>query len=109
MRVDVSQPTNPGEPHQPRIRIESVEDYEQATRRIAALDSSSCGETEKRERAALVEAVAAWDALAAKVEALRETLDMVQKEILDEAVALHLVWKENGNGNGNGAVADGPA
>jgi hypothetical protein len=61
MRVDVSQPTNPGEPHQPRIRIESVEDYEQATRRIAALDSSSCGETEKRERAALVEAVAAWD------------------------------------------------
>lgn len=63
MRVGVSHPSHPGEREQPQIRIETVEDYEQATRRIAALDAASCGETEERERAALVEAVAAWDRL----------------------------------------------
>lgn len=61
MRVDVSHPTHPGEPEPPRLRIETVEDYEQATRRIAALDSATRGETEERERTALVAAVAAWD------------------------------------------------
>jgi hypothetical protein len=61
MRVRVDQPAHPGERKQLRIRIETLEDYEQATRRIAALDSASRGEAEERERAALVEAVAAWD------------------------------------------------
>ena len=51
------------------------------------------------------EAVAAWEALDQRVENLRESLDMVQKEILDEAVALEVVWKENGNGgDANGSA-----
>lgn len=44
------------------------------------------------------EAVAAWDDLDRRVERLRDSLDMVQREILDEAVALEVVWKENGTG-----------
>lgn len=54
------------------------------------------------------EAVAAWDALEQRVERLRESLDMVQKEILDEAVALHFIWKDNDN-HANGAGAHGSA
>jgi thioredoxin-like negative regulator of GroEL len=61
MRVSVDHSAHCGEPDQPRIRIETLDDYESATRRIAALDASSRGETEERERAALVEAIAAWD------------------------------------------------
>jgi hypothetical protein len=70
-----------------------VQDWEEAVIRVSVLLTPR-------------EAVAAWDALAQRVEALRESLDMVQKEILDEAVGLHLVWKDNGNGNG---AANGPA
>lgn len=60
------------------------------------------------------EAVAAWERLARRLETLRESLDFVEREILEEAVALELIWKQNGNGNGNGAAghgeqADGPA
>jgi len=61
MRVGVDHPSHPGEREDAEIRIETVEDYEQATRRIAALDAGSRGEAEERERAALIEAVAAWD------------------------------------------------
>lgn len=44
-----------------RIRIETVEDYELATQKIAALDSAARGDDEERERDALVEAVKQWD------------------------------------------------
>ncbi|MDP3255672.1 MAG: hypothetical protein Q8S58_06670 [Bosea sp. (in: a-proteobacteria)] len=61
MRVSVDHSAHRGEPDQPHIRIETLDDYERATRRIAALDASACGEAEERERAALVEAITAWD------------------------------------------------
>ncbi|PZO04364.1 MAG: hypothetical protein DCF30_01180 [Hyphomicrobiales bacterium] len=44
-----------------RFRIETIEDYELATQRIATLDVASPGEEEQRERDALVEAVRQWD------------------------------------------------
>lgn len=61
MRVGVSQSAHSGESTQTQIQIETIDDYERATRRVAALDSASRGEAEDRERAALVEAIAAWD------------------------------------------------
>jgi len=61
MRTRIEHGAHPGEPDRARIRIEAVEDYELATRRIAALDSTTRGEDEERERDALIEAVKQWD------------------------------------------------
>lgn len=61
MRVTMEHARHSGEDDRARFRIETIEDYELATQRIAALDSAMRGEDEERERAALVEAVAQWD------------------------------------------------
>ncbi len=61
MRTTIEHGAHAGEPDRARIRIETVEDYERATQRIAALDSAARGEDEERERDALIEAVQRWD------------------------------------------------
>lgn len=61
MRATIEHAPHSGEDDRARFRIETIEDYELATQRIAALDSSPRGEDEERERDALVEAVEHWD------------------------------------------------
>lgn len=61
MRTRVEHAAHAGESDRVRFRIETIEDYELATQRIAALDSASRGEAEDRERQALIEAVQQWD------------------------------------------------
>lgn len=46
---------------QKAVPIETIEDYERATQRIAVLDASARREVEERERQALLEAVSRWD------------------------------------------------
>jgi hypothetical protein len=61
MKATIEHPAHAGENERARFKIETVEDYELATQRIAALDVSTRGEDEEREREALIEAVAQWD------------------------------------------------
>ncbi|PTM43035.1 hypothetical protein [Bosea sp. 124] len=61
MRTRVEHAAHAGENDRARFRIETIEDYELATQRIAALDSAPRGEEEDRERDALIEAVKHWD------------------------------------------------
>jgi len=61
MRTTIEHAEHAGERDQAHVGIESVEDYELATRRIAALDKATRGESEDRELAALLEAVKRWD------------------------------------------------
>ena len=61
MRTAVEHGAHAGETDRARFRIETVEDYELATQRVAALDAAMRGEDEERERGALVEAVERWD------------------------------------------------
>lgn len=61
MRTRIEHGAHAGEPDRAHIRIETVEDYERATRRIAALDSATRGDGEEQERDALIEAVKRWD------------------------------------------------
>lgn len=61
MRTTIEHGGHSGERDHARITIESVEDYELATRRIAALDKASRGESEDCELEALLEAVKRWD------------------------------------------------
>lgn len=61
MRTTVEHAGRSGERDHAHITIESVEDYEVATRRIAALDKATRGESENRELEALLEAVRQWD------------------------------------------------
>lgn len=61
MRTRVEHAAHAGENDRARFRIETIEDYELATQRIATLDSATCGEDEDREREALIEAVKHWD------------------------------------------------
>lgn len=63
MRTRIEHGAHAGEPDRAHIRIETVDDYERATRRIAALDGATRSEGEEREREALVEAVKRWDRL----------------------------------------------
>jgi hypothetical protein len=58
MRTTIEQGAPAGETDAVRFRIETIEDYELATQRIAVLDS--VGDPDG-ERDALVEAVARWD------------------------------------------------
>ena len=53
MRTRVEHGAHAGEPDRAHVRIETVEDYERATRRIAALDSAPRSDGEERERHAL--------------------------------------------------------
>lgn len=61
MRTTMEHAPDSGDEDRPRFRIETIEDYELATQRIAALDTAPRGQDEERERDALVEAVAQWD------------------------------------------------
>ncbi|HEV7258373.1 MAG TPA: hypothetical protein VGN82_11370 [Bosea sp. (in: a-proteobacteria)] len=61
MRTTIEHGAHPGENDRIRIRIETIEDYELATQKIAALDKATRGEAEQRERDALIEAVQRWD------------------------------------------------
>ncbi len=61
MRTTMEHGAHAGENDRARIRIETIEDYELATQKIAALDSATRGEDEERERDALIEAVQQWD------------------------------------------------
>lgn len=61
MRTKVKHAAHAGENDRAHFRIETIEDYELATQRIATLDSATCGEDEDREREALIEAVKHWD------------------------------------------------
>jgi hypothetical protein len=61
MRTTIEHGAHAGDDDRVRIRIRTIEDYERATQRIAALDGSTRGEAEERERDALLEAVQRWD------------------------------------------------
>ena len=61
MRATMTDAAQSGEGDRMRFRIETIEDYELATQRIAALDVASRGDEEQRERDALIEAVQQWD------------------------------------------------
>ncbi len=61
MRARMEHAAHSGEEDRARFRIETIEDYELATQRIAALDAATRGEDEERERDALIEAVQQWD------------------------------------------------
>ena len=61
MRATIEESTPAGKTDPVRFRIETIEDYELATQRIAMLDSAVRGDDEDRERDALIEAVARWD------------------------------------------------
>lgn len=61
MRTTIDRAAHTGENDHPRFTIETVDDYELATRRIAALDACARAEDAERERQALLEAVAHWD------------------------------------------------
>lgn len=61
MRTTLTDGSRPGESDQAHFRIETIEDYELATQRIAVLDAASPGKDERREREALVDAVKHWD------------------------------------------------
>lgn len=61
MRTRMEHAAHAGESDRALFGIETIEDYELATQRIAALDSASRGEDEDREREALIEAVKQWD------------------------------------------------
>lgn len=58
MRTTIEQGAPVGETDAVRFRIETIEDYELATQRIAVLDSAGDPDCE---RDALIEAVARWD------------------------------------------------
>lgn len=62
MKTKVEHKTDEVEPGKPRFTIETIEDYELAKRRIAALADTTSGEEEEHEHDALVTAVKAWDA-----------------------------------------------
>jgi hypothetical protein len=62
MRTKIEHGEHAGEPDRPRFGIETVEDYELATQRIAALQDSTRGDEEEHELQALIEAVKRWDA-----------------------------------------------
>lgn len=62
MRTRVEHSTDEAATGTPRFTIETIEDYELAKRRIAALDDSTQGDEEEQEREALAEAVQAWEA-----------------------------------------------
>ena len=61
MRVTTVDAAHSGEADPARFRIETIEDYELATQRIAVLDLASRSDEEQREREALVDAVQHWD------------------------------------------------
>lgn len=61
MRVTTVDAAHSGEAGPARFRIETIEDYELATQRIAVLDLASRSDEEQREREALVDAVQHWD------------------------------------------------
>jgi hypothetical protein len=62
MRTKIEHGEHAGEPDRPRFGIETVEDYELATQRIAALQDSTRGDEEEHELQTLIEAVKRWDA-----------------------------------------------
>lgn len=61
MRTTIEHPPHPGESGRVQFLLETIEDYELATRRIAALDACARHEDEERERQGLIAAVAEWD------------------------------------------------
>lgn len=61
MRTTIEHGAHAGESDRAHVRIETIEDYELATQKIAALDKATRGEDEERERDALIEAVQRWD------------------------------------------------
>lgn len=61
MRSQIDSTSPSGGSEQPRFKIETIEDYELATQRIATLDASARVEAEERERQALIAAIGHWD------------------------------------------------
>lgn len=62
MRTKMQHGEQAGDEDKLRVRIETVDDYELATRRIAALQDSTRGDAEEHELQALLNAVKRWDA-----------------------------------------------
>ncbi|KPF71792.1 hypothetical protein IP69_04665 [Bosea sp. AAP35] len=60
MRSTIEEATHTGADRS-HFEIETIEDYELATRRIADLDACARAEADERERQALLQAVARWD------------------------------------------------
>ena len=61
MRVTMADAAHSGEACPARFKIETIEDYELATQRIAVLDLASRSDKEQLERDALIDAVQHWD------------------------------------------------
>ncbi|SEF85527.1 hypothetical protein [Bosea lathyri] len=62
MRTKMEHGAQAGDADKPRFKIDTIDEYELATRRIAALESATRGEAEEQELDALLEAVKLWDA-----------------------------------------------
>ena len=62
MRTNVKHGSSSGDEDTAVFNIETVEDYELATRRIATLGSGSQDASTEREREALLTAIKDWDA-----------------------------------------------
>jgi hypothetical protein len=62
MKTTVEHKASEAAPGKPCFTIETVEDYELAKRRVAALADMTRGKEEEQEHDALVKAVRAWEA-----------------------------------------------
>lgn len=61
MRTDIEPEGIPTELPLAAIRVETLDDYEQATARVAQLSGAQKGTSEERELKALTAAIMAWD------------------------------------------------
>ncbi|MGL4444988.1 MAG: hypothetical protein ACRCU1_15290 [Alsobacter sp.] len=61
MKTMIDPPPHADESGRVKFKLETIEDYELATRRIAVLDAGARSEDEERERQALIAAVGEWD------------------------------------------------
>ncbi|MDP3408161.1 hypothetical protein [Bosea sp. (in: a-proteobacteria)] len=61
MKTMIEHPPHAGESGRVQFKLETIEDYELATRRITVLDACARSEDEERERQALIAAVGEWD------------------------------------------------
>lgn len=62
MRAQVKHGSSSGDEDIATFRIETIEDYEMATRRVATLGRGTRDGSTEREREALLAAIRAWDA-----------------------------------------------
>lgn len=61
MRTELKHGSSSGDEDSAAFRIETLEDYERATRRVATLSSGPQDASTEREQKALLEAIKVWD------------------------------------------------